>query len=107
MAGYGYEFAAEGKWRVDDYRTAVNADGWPRGEGRLVAAILCNEQGDGSRRGASLRLHRAFQLGRRGSFLAPQSGQLFVRCSDAWTQLDDNQGECKLWLRPLPSKRPE
>lgn len=103
IAGSGYDFAARGLWRVDDYRGNVDADGWPRGEGRLVAAILTDDTSKSAApQPAAPQLNAAFRLGSKGSFIAPQSGKLYVRCCDAWTQLDDNQGACKLHLRRRP-----
>ena len=100
-AGRSYDFAASGTWQVDDYRRGVDANGWPRGEGRMVGAIL-SEHTNHAAGTNTLQLHSAFRLGERGAFIAPQSGKLYVRCSDAWTQLDDNQGQCSLWLRQRP-----
>ena len=45
------------------------------------------------------QLSKSFELGTRGKFIAPQKGQLFVRCRDAWTNLEDNQGQVKLYLQ--------
>ena len=40
-----------------------------------------------------------FALGTRGKFVAAEKAELFVRCRDAWTNLGDNEGSVKLFLR--------
>ena len=86
-AGQAYDFAGLGKWKIDS-QTEVNADGDGVGQGKLVGVWLTGYQ-----------LSKPFELGTRGKFVAPQKGLLFVRCRDAWTNLEDNQGQMKLYLR--------
>ena len=86
-AGQVYDFAGLGKWKIDP-QTEVNADGDGVGQGALVGVWLTGYQ-----------LSKPFELGTRGKFIAPQKGQLFVRCRDAWTNLEDNQGQVRLYLR--------
>jgi hypothetical protein len=85
--GLQYDFSAKGDWQVDP-KSKVDADGNDSGQGRLVGAWLNDFQ-----------LSEPFDLGTRGSFVAPQAAQLFVRCQDDWASLDDNEGEITLYLR--------
>lgn len=85
--GVRYEFAAQGQWQTSQ-TTASDANGDPAGQGSLIGAWFSDFQ-----------LSEPFELGVRGSFIAPQNGQLFVRCRDDWGSLTDNQGEIKLFLR--------
>ena len=85
--GQGYSFACRGQWKIDD-RALLNADGDGAGQGRLVGAWLADYQ-----------LSQPFELGTRGTFVAPRKAQLFVRCRDVWTSLGDNEGSVKLLLR--------
>ena len=86
-AGQVYDFAGLGKWKIDP-QTEMNADGDGVGQGTLVGVWLSDYQ-----------LSKPFELGTRGKFIAPQKGHLFVRCRDAWTNLEDNQGQVRLYLR--------
>ena len=86
-AGQAYDFAGLGQWKIDS-QTEVNADGDGVGQGTLVGVWLSDYQ-----------LSEPFELGTRGKFTAPKKGLLFVRCRDAWTNLEDNQGQVRLYLR--------
>ncbi|MFH5804924.1 hypothetical protein [Alienimonas sp. DA493] len=111
------EYEAEGEWSVgpdeprpphvtvldDDYEEPseddvtepteppppVSADGGEDGRGRLVGAIF-----DPS----SYTLGEEFELGASGTFTAPATGQLVLRCRDRWGQLDDNDGRMTVRL---------
>ena len=86
QAGEGYRYRAAGTWKIDSLE-AVTADGRPDGQGRLVGVLFQNFQ-----------LSEPFELGAEGTWTAPASGQLFVRCRDAWSQLGDNSGSVVLTI---------
>lgn len=88
--GKKYDLIAEGEWQTGP-DLPVDANGDAAGRGKLIGVILSDFQ-----------LSDPFELGQKGSFVAPANGQLFVRCRDDWTQLSDNDGMIKLHLRPTP-----
>ena len=85
--GQSYDFACRGQWKIDA-QAQTNADGNGAGQGGLVGVWLTGYQ-----------LSEPFKLGTRGKLVAPKEAQLFVRCYDAWTSLEDNEGRVKLFLR--------
>lgn len=89
-----YEFSAEGSWGVGKGTEDLSADGSSTGEGRLIGALM-NE----------FKLSAPFELGSAGTWVAPSEGQLFVRCRDAWTELEDNSGSVKLTIKRAPKKK--
>lgn len=93
--GTTYEFvdAGDSKWKLRSQGKPLSADGDALGNGRLVGVIL-----------KDYKLTKPFELGTRGSFRAPESGQLFVRCQDKWTALDDNEGKVVVHFRRKPRR---
>ena len=89
-----YDFSAEGSWGIGKGTEDLSADGSPAGEGRLVGTLM-NE----------FELSAPFELGSAGTWIAPSEGQLFVRCQDAWTELEDNSGSVKLTIKRAPEKK--
>ncbi len=87
QAGQTYRYQAAGTWRIDALEP-LDADGRPDGAGRLVGVLF-----------DQYRLSEPFELGREGTWTAPASGQLFVRCRDSWTALGDNSGQVVLTIR--------
>ena len=91
--GQSYDFIAQGDWSVSP-DVSLDADGAPSsGQGKLIGTIFHENQ-----------LSPPFELGSNGSFIAPQNGQLYVRCRDKWNELSDNNGMLKLHVRPSPKK---
>jgi hypothetical protein len=80
-AGCRYHYATHGSWATSADGPTVSADG-DAGRGTMVAAVM-----------SGFELGEPFDLGRKGSFLAPANGNLYIRCRDAWDQLDDNRGK--------------
>lgn len=103
--GQRYDFVcpkikdADGKrvqqtWQISDLQKPVSAQGNPRGEGKLVGAIL-----------SEFELSEPFELGAKiAGFVAPESGQLYLRCQDKWSALADNEGQINVYVRPTPDK---
>jgi hypothetical protein len=83
-----YDFVAEGAWRVRPELPESSADGNADGSGRLIGVLMHD-----------FRLSEPFELGARGSFVAPASGDLYVRCRDGWNLLADNEGQITLHVR--------
>jgi hypothetical protein len=80
-AGNVYAYRADGTWSTGGDRPETNARGDQEGRGRLVGVLFHDYQ-----------LTEVFPLGPRGSFVAPRSGQLYLRCQDEWGELSDNLG---------------
>ena len=93
VKGTSYDFLAEGSWGIGKGSEDLSADGSPSGEGRLVGALM-NE----------FELSKPFKLGSKETWIAPSEGQLYLRCQDAWTELDDNTGSIKVTIRQTPKK---
>ncbi len=83
-----YSYQSHGTWTADPSRSPTDADGDEDGHGRLVAVVMNDYE-----------LSEPFHLGVKGSFVAPDKGQLYVRCQDDWGQLADNEGEVTITLR--------
>ena len=78
--GQTYSYTASGEWSVRDDET-LTANGRADGSGRLTGVILDDYS-----------LSEEFLLGADGTFVAPASGNLLLRCRDEWAQLEDNSG---------------
>ncbi len=89
--GVSYDFVAQGEWQLSPHEKLIDAEGYPEGRGKLVGVILHDYQ-----------LSEPIELGTSGSFLAPVTGQLYLRCRDDWTELADNTGEVTVYLRRSP-----
>ncbi len=72
---------AVGTWTIQKQGTALTARGGPDGNGQLEAVLLKDFQ-----------LSEPFLLNSDSQFTAPQDGQLYLRCRDAWSALGDNEG---------------
>ena len=92
-AGSRYEVSTAGQWRTAAHLPQVSADGGRKGRGRLIGVILSDYQ-----------LSKPFLIGGHGTFAAPTSGKLYVRCQDAWNELADNNGTMQVRLRRSPRK---
>jgi hypothetical protein len=86
--GQTYAVEAEGTWKTTAAGEAVDAVGGPGGRGQLVGAVF-----------ADFGLSPEFEIGRPGRFRAPATGQLMLRCADAWTELADNEGQLTVVIR--------
>jgi hypothetical protein len=81
VAGQSYAYATIGSWGTTAEGSLTSADGGANGSGRMVAVVL-----------DAFRLGEPFELGNQGKFVAPNSGNLYLRCRDDWNQLHDNRG---------------
>lgn len=80
-AGEVCSVQATGTWTIQKTGTALTSQGNPDGNGQLEAVLLKDYQ-----------LSEPFRVGSEGLFTAPQDGQLYLRCRDAWNALSDNDG---------------
>jgi hypothetical protein len=92
-AGQSYDVICQGNWRTDANGDEVDADGGSDGKGRLVGVILHDYE-----------LSEPFTLGTKQRFVAPETGQLFLRCQDSWRSIDDNSGSVSAFFRLSPGK---
>jgi len=93
--GVTYEFvdSEKSKWKIGSSGEFLSADGDALGNGKLVAVIYKDYE-----------LSKPIELGKRGSFRAPETGQLFLRCRDKWTAIEDNEGSITVHFRKKPRK---
>lgn len=92
--GWEIKYEAIGEWKTSEVGDATGADGDASGSGKLIAVILDDYQ-----------LTEPFELGESGTFIAPTSGDLYIRCQDSWTKLDDNSGSLEVSFERLASDR--
>jgi len=90
-SGDRFEIVADGTWKIAAAGQPLDADGEADGSGRLVAAVF-NEYA----------LTPEIPLGSEAKLEPPTAGQLFLRCTDAWTELGDNDGEITVTIRRAP-----
>lgn len=86
-----YQFVTEGKWKTSAKGEETSADGDTNGRGRLMGVIF-----------KDFALGEPFEMGATGHFVAREEGQLYVRCRDEWTGLQDNKGDMLMHLRRSP-----
>ena len=89
--GVTYQYVAEGNWKTAAKGDETTADGDSNGRGRLMGVIFKDFQ-----------LGKPFEMGTKGEFTAQVEGQLYVRCRDEWTGLQDNDGDMQMHLRRKP-----
>jgi len=87
-SGQKYDFSASGQWKLAKDGESLTADGKPDGSGKLIGAIF-----------KDFKLSEPFELGNYGTFVAPESGQLWLRCRNGWGSLADNEGEMDVTLK--------
>lgn len=79
--GQAYGYSTQGSWSTAENRPVTDSNGDGGGRGRLIGVLMKDYE-----------LSQPFELGSRGSFIAPGDGKLYLRCWDAWNQLQDNSG---------------
>lgn len=84
-----FQVTSDGSWSVDD-DTKCDLDGADDGRGRLVACIFSDGE-----------ISDEVELGKDTKFIAPQSGQLVLRCRDNWGAIADNKGKAKVRVVPV------
>ncbi|QDU36923.1 hypothetical protein Mal4_12240 [Maioricimonas rarisocia] len=80
-AGHTYRFTSTGSWMLSQDADELTADGDDQGRGRLTGILF-----------EDYELSEPFELGADGTFTAPQDGNLYLRCDDAWGEIADNRG---------------
>lgn len=83
--GKSYRFVSTGTWLTCQGGKATDADGASAGDGQLVGVIL-----------SEMQLGGTLPLGTDGTFVAPATGQLYLRCQEPWNQIADNTGEIQV-----------
>jgi hypothetical protein len=76
-----YRIIATGAWQIDADGGPIDAGGNSEGGGCLEAVVL-----------EEFRLSDPLQLSKDAILTTTSSGDLFLRCRDAWDQLSDNRG---------------
>jgi hypothetical protein len=90
-SGARYHYRSEGSWSTSPRGILVSADGDAKGAGRLEGVVMQQYQ-----------LSEPISLGSDGSFVAPLTGNLYLRCTDRWNALADNRGEIRVQLTTSP-----
>jgi hypothetical protein len=91
VEGTRYRYTVDGAWSTGADET-LNADGRADGRGRLAGVILDDYE-----------LSDEILLGTDGTFTALRSGQLLLRCRDAWNSLEDNSGKVSVEISVEPA----
>jgi hypothetical protein len=91
--GTQYSYETDGEWSTGNDADLVSAAGVDDGTGRLVAVIQYQDT-DGT-----WQLSEPIELGASGTFTAPISGDLFLRCQDDWGAIEDNRGQVEVTLK--------
>lgn len=78
--GLIYEYSAAGKWKLKKDGDSISADGDSDGTGKMIGAIFDS---------SDYVLGEPFELGAFGRWTAPATGKLFLRCREAWNEIDD------------------
>jgi hypothetical protein len=84
VRGQTYRFRTAGNWRLSSDQPELDANGSAIG-GELVGVVF-----------KDFRLSETIRLGVDGTFEAPVSGKLYLRCDDAWNALADNLGQIQV-----------
>ncbi|MBP88212.1 MAG: hypothetical protein CMJ64_16095 [Planctomycetaceae bacterium] len=88
VAGARYTYQADGRWSMSADANDTDADGCVGNSGRLVGVVM-----------DAFELSAPLLLGRHGSFEAPTSGRLYLRCNDPWNEVADNAGQIAVTFR--------
>ena len=80
--GQEYSYQATGEWSVSANGQKSGAGGRKSGSGQLVGVVLNN-----------FNLSKPILLGTEGTFIAPSTGNFYLRCQDTWNELSDNVGK--------------
>ncbi len=86
--GVRYQYASNGMCSIAGGIEKVDADGNDQGRGRLVGALLDN-----------YHLGAEFELGAEGSFKTSSSGNLYLRCRNAWNELTADSGQFSVGIQ--------
>jgi hypothetical protein len=75
-----YEYSASGVWRFQTDGDLIDADGVEGGKGKLVGVIFDDD---------NYGFSEPFELGMFGTWTAPSSGKLYLRCRQPWKEIND------------------
>ncbi len=80
-AGQKYKLTAEGSWQLTKDGEPVSASG-TNNSGQLVGVVM-----------TKMKLGEPFVIGEEHEYMPRVTGDLYLRCGDAWNSLGDNSGE--------------
>ncbi|MDA1054965.1 MAG: hypothetical protein O3C40_31465 [Planctomycetota bacterium] len=83
-----YDYQTEGRWSLSADGQQTDADGGENRAGQLVGVVLDDRT-----------LGEPFLLGISGTFQPATSGNLYLRCHDAWNEISDNTGQMTVTIR--------
>lgn len=89
--GVSYDLAASGTWKIAAKNKPIGPDGDANQRGKLEGVIL-----------HEFELTEPIPLGSKARFIAPEAGQLYLRCRDDWKSIADNSGEIAVKMRCTP-----
>jgi hypothetical protein len=87
-ADESYVYQADGVWQLTADGQDVSPDGHADGQGRLEAVVLTD-----------FELSEPLPLSTSGTFVAPASGRLYLRCREHCNELADNAGFVNVKLK--------
>lgn len=85
LRGERYNYLATGQWSLLSDGQLTDANGDEHHAGRLIGIVLNDHT-----------LSEPFALGTSGTWRPTTSGNLYLRCEDAWNELADNTGQMKV-----------
>ncbi|QDT38503.1 hypothetical protein [Stratiformator vulcanicus] len=85
--GQSYQVQTTGQWKTAKEAAELTGDGDADGSGRLMGVLFDPD---------SYALSDPFELGADLTWTADESGHLYLRCSDDWGSLGDNDGSLKV-----------
>jgi hypothetical protein len=102
--GKKYALTATGQFTLADTPKpwASNADGisfrYFKGQplGKLMGCIRTNTPASIA---TAQDMRQVFSIGANHTYIAPQTGTLYLRLNDGWSQLSDNTGTAKVQVR--------
>lgn len=123
--GVAYDVIAKGEWQIDGSGTKATADGVAPGSetaaDRSKTGQASKERTGGTAGGTrksakdskatanpgrllgvvrqDYSLGATIDLGAKASFVAPETGSLYLRCGEDWTRLGDNAGSITVYIR--------
>ncbi|MCA9123495.1 MAG: hypothetical protein H6822_03255 [Planctomycetaceae bacterium] len=85
--GQRLTYQTTGKWKLSPTGQELDAAGNLDGGGLLIGVVLTDRT-----------LSNPFPFGTSGTLEPPASGQLYLRCNDAWNEIADNTGQIDITI---------
>ena len=94
-----YDYSVSGEWQVDEDSEMVDADGHKDGKGRLIGMLFDDKSYE--------LFGEPFELGVYGTWKAPADGQLVLRMSEPWKDInEENDGKMSFRIKYAGKGKP-